>query len=240
MINVSNRIKSLRLEKGLTLKQMGQLLNMLDSTLSQYENGRRKPKEEIWQKLADFFGVSVPYLQGAYSEDEIIKIAQTTYKDRFYNSGSYQTSILNDMRRIDTFTYLCDDLFIYTGSVPYNVKKEEAILSVKQVENFEFWKNEIKGFFVSSVAMKWLINKPYLNASRDDVIDLLIDVISAQLAHNPFFIGEEQELGEDRLKKRKNFIEQYTFVKSDKESKEEYAYVDFKRQPHPLDGKEYR
>ena len=70
-----NRIKELRKEKGLTLKQMGQLLNMLDSTLSQYENGRRKLKEEMWQKLADFFDVSVPYLQGKIlfvdlSEDE--------------------------------------------------------------------------------------------------------------------------------------------------------------------------
>lgn len=70
-----NRIKELRKEKGLTLKQMGQLLNILDSTLSQYENGRRKPKEEMWQKLADFFDVSVPYLQGKIlfvdlSEDE--------------------------------------------------------------------------------------------------------------------------------------------------------------------------
>ena len=235
-----NRIKQLRQERQLSQRKLGEIINASNQAVSAYQSGIRNPKEETWKALADFFGVSVPYLQGAYSEDEIIKIAQTTYKDRFYNSGSYQTSILNDMRRIDTFTYLCDDLFIYTGSVPYNVKKEEAILSVKQVENFEFWKNEIKGFFISSVAMKWLINKPYLNASRDDVIDLLIDVISAQLAHNPFFIGEEQELGEDRLKKRKNFIEQYTFVKSDKESKAEYAYVDFKRQPHPLDGKEYR
>ena len=70
-----NRIKELRKEKGLTLKQMGQLLNILDSTLSQYENERRKPKEEMWQKLADFFDVSVPYLQGKIlfvdlSEDE--------------------------------------------------------------------------------------------------------------------------------------------------------------------------
>ena len=169
-----NRIKQLRQERQLSQRKLGEIINASNQAVSAYESGIRNPKEETWKALADFFGVSVPYLQGAYSEDEIIKIAQTTYKDRFYNSGSYQTSILNDMRRIDTFTYLCDDLFIYTGSVPYNVKKEEAILSVKQVENFEFWKNEIKGFFVSSVAMKWLINKPYLNASRDDVIDLLI------------------------------------------------------------------
>ena len=59
-----NRIKELRKKNNLTLKQLGQQINMLDSTLSQYENGKRKPKEEIWQKIADYFKVSVPYLKG--------------------------------------------------------------------------------------------------------------------------------------------------------------------------------
>ena len=40
-----NRIKELRKKNNLTLKQLGQQINMLDSTLSQYENGKRKPKE---------------------------------------------------------------------------------------------------------------------------------------------------------------------------------------------------
>ena len=48
-----NRIKELRKKNNLTLKQLGQQINMLDSTLSQYENGKRKPKEEIWQKIPD-------------------------------------------------------------------------------------------------------------------------------------------------------------------------------------------
>lgn len=74
-----NRLKELRKEKGLTLKQMGQLLNMPDSTLSQYENGRRKPKEEIWQKLADFFGVSVPYLQGKVTYGDLDILAKGIY-----------------------------------------------------------------------------------------------------------------------------------------------------------------
>ena len=43
---------------------------MSSSRLSQYETGRREPKLETWQKLADFFGVSVPYLQG-YAEINI-------------------------------------------------------------------------------------------------------------------------------------------------------------------------
>ncbi len=37
---------------------------MANNTLSQYETGKREPKLETWQALADFFNVSVPYLQG--------------------------------------------------------------------------------------------------------------------------------------------------------------------------------
>lgn len=74
-----NRIRELRKEKGLTLKQMGQLLNMLDSTLSQYENERRKPKKKTWQKLADFFDVSVPYLQGATTYEVLDPLEKGIY-----------------------------------------------------------------------------------------------------------------------------------------------------------------
>ena len=59
-----NRIKELRKKNHLTLKDMGSKLNMLDSTLSQYENEKRTPNEATWQALADFFNVSVPYLKG--------------------------------------------------------------------------------------------------------------------------------------------------------------------------------
>ena len=67
---MKNRIKELRLKTGLTLRALGEKVNMSSSRLSQYETGRREPKLETWQKLADFFGVSVPYLQG-YAEINI-------------------------------------------------------------------------------------------------------------------------------------------------------------------------
>ena len=59
-----NRIKELRKKNHLTLKDMGSKLNMLDSTLSQYENEKRTPNEATWQALANFFNVSVDYLKG--------------------------------------------------------------------------------------------------------------------------------------------------------------------------------
>ena len=51
---MKNRIKELRLKTGLTLRALGEKVNMSSSRLSQYETGRREPKLETWQKLADF------------------------------------------------------------------------------------------------------------------------------------------------------------------------------------------
>lgn len=61
---MGNRIRELRAEKGVTLTELEDSTGLSTSAVSQYENGNRKPKIETWQKLADYFGVSVSYLQG--------------------------------------------------------------------------------------------------------------------------------------------------------------------------------
>ena len=61
---MKNRIKELRLKNHLTLRRLGREVDMYDSRISQYETGKREPKLETWKKLADYFNVSVPYLQG--------------------------------------------------------------------------------------------------------------------------------------------------------------------------------
>lgn len=59
-----NRIKKLRQKNNLTLRGLGQKVDLSKGAISRYENGVRKPKPETWQALADFFNVSVPYLKG--------------------------------------------------------------------------------------------------------------------------------------------------------------------------------
>ncbi|MBC9118638.1 helix-turn-helix domain-containing protein [Fructobacillus fructosus] len=63
----TNRIRALRNEKELTLKALGEQVGLASNTLSQYETGKREPKLATWEKLADFFGVDVGYLQGVTS-----------------------------------------------------------------------------------------------------------------------------------------------------------------------------
>ena len=61
---MKNRIKKLRENKKLTLVELSKKVKIPNNTLSQYENKKRNPKPETWQKLADFFNVSVEYLKG--------------------------------------------------------------------------------------------------------------------------------------------------------------------------------
>lgn len=74
-----NRIKQLREKNNLTLKELGQKIGMANNTLSQYETGKREPKLKTWNKLAVFFNVSIPYLQGI--DEEIYDLKFPTKKE---------------------------------------------------------------------------------------------------------------------------------------------------------------
>ena len=75
---MENRLKEVRTKKGLSLEQVGKAVGLATNTISRYETGKREPKLETWQKLADFFGVSVSYLQGI--EKDYSKPTEQTFK----------------------------------------------------------------------------------------------------------------------------------------------------------------
>lgn len=61
---IKNRIREVRKARGLRLEEVGEAIGFQGNTICRYEKGDREPSSEIWQKLADCFDVSVPYLQG--------------------------------------------------------------------------------------------------------------------------------------------------------------------------------
>ena len=70
-----NRIKEVRKKKGLSLQQVADAVGVGNNTISRYETGKREPKLETWQALANFFDVTVPYLQGIDEETYDLKFA---------------------------------------------------------------------------------------------------------------------------------------------------------------------
>lgn len=65
-----NRIKELREKNNLTLRGLGKEINMSSSRISQYETGKREPKIETWNKLAEYFNVPTSYLMGLSDDIE--------------------------------------------------------------------------------------------------------------------------------------------------------------------------
>lgn len=61
---MKNRLKEIRQEKKLSQTDIAKALGVTRQAISLYEKGDRELKLETWQKLADYFNVSVPYLQG--------------------------------------------------------------------------------------------------------------------------------------------------------------------------------
>lgn len=59
-----NRLRELREEKKYSLRKLGEDVNINASVLGNYERGDRQPKIEVWEKLADYFGVTTAYIMG--------------------------------------------------------------------------------------------------------------------------------------------------------------------------------
>ena len=59
-----NRLKELRIEKGLLQADVAKVINKSDRMVGFYENGKRDMSTETLAILADFFNVSIDYLLG--------------------------------------------------------------------------------------------------------------------------------------------------------------------------------
>ena len=58
------RIRELRLENGISQKELAEKFSMSQGNLCDWEKGRSEPDVSSLVALADFFGVSVDYLVG--------------------------------------------------------------------------------------------------------------------------------------------------------------------------------
>ena len=59
---LNERLKNLRLAKGLTLQQVGDVFGISRASVSSWESGTNQPDPRKLEKLADLFGASVNYL----------------------------------------------------------------------------------------------------------------------------------------------------------------------------------
>ena len=61
---LGNRIKELRVEKGISQKELASALHLAQNTIASYETAAIEPSLEVLVLLGDYFDVSTDYLLG--------------------------------------------------------------------------------------------------------------------------------------------------------------------------------
>ena len=159
-----NRLKELRQRKNLTFKELSKKLQedgirISSDSLAKYERGDREPKIDKWQALANFFDVTVPYLQGiddkpntGYSKDYIYKQLDDAYKEDWKDptgqikGGGFRNTV---------------DAYL----------KQAKIKKPSKIDN-QFWKDHFNFIFDSPNIDRLLTTKDKYN---DDDIKLLLE-----------------------------------------------------------------
>ena len=61
-MHIGEKIREIRISKGITQKQLAEKLNTSQQNLAQYENGKRNPKLETLQRIATALDVAISNL----------------------------------------------------------------------------------------------------------------------------------------------------------------------------------
>lgn len=76
---MKNRIKELRQLNKVSQGDLAKAMVLTHQAISQYESEKRNPNDKVWQKLADYFEVSVSYIKGEIDTEYLGKIIKTIY-----------------------------------------------------------------------------------------------------------------------------------------------------------------
>lgn len=89
---LNERIRSLRLSKGISQVELAKLLSVSKQSISNWENDNIQPSIEMLIHLADIFNVSTDYLLGREIERKIDTIGLTDLEIEHIQT------IINDLR----------------------------------------------------------------------------------------------------------------------------------------------
>lgn len=209
---IGERLKSARKEAGLLQEEVAEHFNITQQAYQVWESGKRNPKKETLQKLADYFNVSYAYLAGVESplesaeilfknkvkELELTPEQEEQFKSSIYNFilqkgnhyNSQETSpesFANRLKRLRKEAHLTQqDVADYFKTSPQNYAQWESGKISPKLESLE----KLASYFGVSVS--------YLVGESDTIDDDTFKEQSTptQLSDDKTFIERLKELRE--------------------------------------------
>lgn len=201
---MTNRLKEVRLEKKLTQKEVSLQTGIPVNTYSNYERGDREPKLATWQKLANFFGVSVGYLQGLTSENRTLK--------EFLNDSEY-LEIQNKIENGLSVTQNDKDYFNTVKMREQSENSPEIMFKISQLvdlyDNQDYALDDFSDLFVAHTGVTtigWITELVALSdkenpngqqVSKSDVLTILTiiqkEIIKRIYSNHAFFSSNDND-----------------------------------------------
>lgn len=131
-MNISDMIKKSRKDKGLTQKQLAEILNVSTITIQNYENNRRKPNIDTINQIAIALAVPLSTLLGDNATDitNSSKSRRSVFED-FVFSNPDTFKVVEFLERYDyTFKLFNDSNLI-------NISKDSKEIAVIELYDFE-------------------------------------------------------------------------------------------------------
>ena len=129
-LSIQERMKDLRVERGLTLEQLAEEINLSKSALGSYEGDKLKDiSHYAIIKLAKFYGVTADYLLGLsqtknHPNADLADLRLSNDMIELLKSGRVDNSLLCELAAHPDFPRLMADLEIYVNGVA--VKQVQA------------------------------------------------------------------------------------------------------------------
>ena len=107
----SKRLKELRLNNGLTQKELAKAIEVGRTTISEYESGKIVPKQEGLLRIANHFNVSVDYLTGVSNDpatrkenasdlDALLNTVHYLLLDEYATPVTYEGKLLSEKQKL--------------------------------------------------------------------------------------------------------------------------------------------
>lgn len=124
MVDKMNRIKQLRKENNITVKDLANEIGISQSMLSNYENGNSTPRNrDIYDRLADYFNVSTGYVMGV--SDGRKQINWEKFDEHITDAQKYEIQMLD--KGFDLDVLLDEKIELRIDEKPLSKEERKAL-----------------------------------------------------------------------------------------------------------------
>ncbi len=180
-LTIQEKLKDLRVERGLTLEQLAEQTGISKSALGKYENDDYKDISPFnLATLAKFYGVSADYLLGLseqknHSNTELKELHLSDDMLDLLKSGKINNRLLCEIAKHENFIKLLTDIEIYVDRIAsMQIDNLNAIIDLARTQIIEKHKPDKNDLYLRTLEVGHIAEDDYFSHLVHQDIDCII------------------------------------------------------------------